>query len=221
VWFGWIVVANPLTGWWGKNKKKVIGGGVALVVIWGFVAANGNPKTTDELIPDRLASKGRELRVHADKKAKDPMPLVLVLHDDNTSATSVENDSKVASLADRKHFAVAFPEAVGGTWRVDGQGPDAQYLRDVVTYVSQDWTAIDPARVYIWGFGEGARMALAVACAGPTEFAAIGVVGQFDPEPGPTCRDRVPEARVAEPSWDNKVTDSLWKFSAKITRIGG
>ncbi|ORT47113.1 plasmid partitioning protein, partial [Frankia sp. KB5] len=74
---------------------------------------------------------------------------------------------------------------------------------------------VDPNRVYVWGIGEGARLALTAACApGKPEFAAVGVVGQFDPEPGPTCQDRVPEGRAPEASWDRKVSETLWKFSS-------
>ncbi|MBX6390812.1 MAG: plasmid partitioning protein [Frankia sp.] len=209
-----------LTKWWGANKKKVLIGGIVIVVIWAWANGGSGPDTKVETIPDRYASADREVRVHAEKDADEPLPLVLVLHDNNTAAETLERDSDASRIADRRDFAVVYPEAVGGTWRVDPNGPDAQYLRDVVSYLAEEWTAIDPNRVYVWGIGEGARLALAVGCADGSQFAAIGVVGQFDPEPGPNCEDRVPSARIREAAWDEDVTKDLWDFSKDVTRAG-
>jgi polyhydroxybutyrate depolymerase len=214
------VVSNPLAGWWDKNKTKVLVAGAAILVVFVFVSFGDSPKTERVAIPKGYPSVDRELLVHAPKDPKSPVPLVLVLSDDNMDVKTIERESKASKLADRRHFAVAYPEPVAGTWRVDDpSGADAQYLRDVVRYLAEKRTAVDPDRVYVWGLGEGARMALTVACANrPPVFAAVGVVGQFDPEPGPTCRDRVPEARVASTGWSNDVTTKLWNFSKNQRR---
>src|SRR5262249_51174886 len=160
--------------------------GVAIVVVWGFLATRHSPKTERVTIPHGYASADRELLVHAPKDPRSPVPLVLVLPDDSMDASTLERESKASKLADRRHFAVAYPEPVAGSWRVDEpNGADAQYVRDVVRYLSEKRTAVDPDRIYIWGIGEGARLALRVACgSGPPGFASVGVVGQFDPEPG-------------------------------------
>ncbi|ETA03622.1 plasmid partitioning protein [Frankia sp. CcI156] len=216
MWFGWTVVSNPLAGWWGKNKRTVLIVGVVIVVVWGYLGTRDRPKTQRVSLPGDYASAGRELLVQAPSDPANPLPLVLILHDDNADAKSLDRQSDAGKLANSRDFAVAFPEAVGGTWRIDGpEGADVRYLRDVVRFVSTKRTKVDPNRVYVWGIGEGARLALTAACApGKPEFAAVGVVGQFDPEPGPTCQDRVPEGRAPEASWDRKVSETLWKFSS-------
>ncbi|MBL7499638.1 hypothetical protein I6A84_37840 [Frankia sp. CNm7] len=212
------MAANPLTTWWGKNRKTVIIAGVVIIVLYGCLKSGGAADTQEREIPNRYASEGRVLQVHAQRNAKDPLPLVIVLPDNNTKTKTFETDSEVSDLANQKDFALVYAEPVGGEWRVDPAGADAQYLKDIITYVSNDWTAIDPARIYIWGLGEGARQALAVACANPGQFAAIGVVGQFAPDPGPDCGAQVPTAREREASWDEEVSKRLWSFSENKIR---
>ncbi|MEX5632947.1 plasmid partitioning protein [Parafrankia sp. FMc2] len=215
MWFGWIVASNPLAGWWGKNKKNVIIVGVALVAVWWLVAGRGRPEVEQVDIPDDYPSAGRELRVQAPSDPDEPLPLVIILHDDNADAKSLEEASDASSLASRRDFALAFPEAVAGTWRLDDpNGPDLQYLRDVVRFMDEERTDVDLDRVYVWGIGEGARLALLAACGpGDPVYAGVGVVGQFETEPGPTCDAVTPHGRVAETAWDDDVTDALWDFS--------
>lgn len=211
-------VANPLSSIWSKNRRTIIIAVVVIVVL--YVVAHGGKatKTTEQELPDSYASKGRVVLVHAKKKSKSPVPLVIVLSDDNTKTKVFETDTGVSTLADRKQFALVYPELLNGTWAVGSSGADAQYLQDVISYVSDHWTKIDPSRIYIWGLGEGGRLALAVACANPTKFAAIGVVGQFDPQPGPNCANQVPTDRENSAAWDDKVSSRLWSFSSNKTR---
>ncbi|ONH22084.1 PHB depolymerase family esterase [Pseudofrankia asymbiotica] len=212
------MAANPLTSWWGKNRKAVVIAVVAIFVLYLFAHGSGSAKTSEKDMPSRYESKGRVLLVHAKRNSKKAVPLVLVLPDNNTKTKVFETDSGASKLADRKNFALVYPEPVAGEWQVDSAGSDAQYLMDIVTYMSEDWTAIDPKRVYIWGLGEGARLALALACANPTKFAAVGVVGQFDPDPGPNCQDQVPIDRERQASWDDDLSGNLWSFSQSKSR---
>lgn len=216
MWFRGTVAANPLAGWWGKNKRTGYIVAAVVVVLWVFIQHDSGPKTKRDAIPKGYGSSGRELYVHAPGSPRKPIPLVLILHDDNTSARTFDHDSKAGSVANEKTFAVAYPEAVGGTWRIDGpDGPDARYIRDVIDYVSTKKSKIDPNRIYIWGVGEGARLALTAVCsAGTPAFAVVGVVGQFTQEPQSPCAGRVPVERVAETDWDKKVSETLWKASS-------
>lgn len=215
MWFGWIVVSNPLAGWWDKNKKKAIIAGVAVVVLWAFLATRDRTETEAVAIPEGYASADRELLVHAPAEPDNPLPLVIVLHDNNSDASAIERESDASSLSDRRDFALAYPEAVGGTWRIDPpDDADVQYVRDVIRFMDSERTDVDLNRIYVWGIGEGARLALTVACSSADpRVAAVGVVGQFDPEPQPTCEDRVPHGRVLQTGWDDDVTDTLWEFS--------
>jgi polyhydroxybutyrate depolymerase len=212
------VAANPLTAWWGKHSKTVIIAVVAIFALYLFAHGSGSAKTSEKDMPTRYESKGRVLLVHAKRNSKKDVPLVLVLPDNNTKTKVFETDSGVSKLANRKNFALVYPEPVAGEWQVDATGPDAQYLMDIITYMSEDWTAVDSKRVYIWGLGEGARMALTLACANPTVFAAVGVVGQFDPDPGPDCQNQIPIDRERKGSWNDDLSSDLWDFSVNKSR---
>ncbi len=218
VWFGCLVVSNPLKAGkqlWTKNRRRVLIIGAVLVVAWVFVSRSGNPDTERAKIPAGYASAGRELAVHADSSPSRPLPLVLVLHDDNSDASTIEKASKASMLADRRGFAVVYPEAVGSEWRLDDpQGADVQYLRDVVRYVSRERSKIDPSRIYIWGAGEGGRAALMVACGAlgnDQKFATVGVVGPVGQ--APSCPSEVHVRHVEETKWNESTTRDLWDFS--------
>jgi polyhydroxybutyrate depolymerase len=217
VWFGWIVASNPLKKQTDKinawvKKNRIIVGVVGALVVYFLVKGCGS-ETVSKTIPDGYASAGRQLYVNAPDQSK-PRPLVLVLHDDSSSASEIERSSEASKVAGRKNFVVAYPEAVGGTWRAaDPRGADAQYLRDVVQYVSQEYK-IDSKRVYVWGLGEGAKLAEEVACAGTDRvFAAVGFVGRFDGELGRDCPPEVGKKLISQDSWDRKVTNDLWDES--------
>jgi polyhydroxybutyrate depolymerase len=211
-------VANPLSDWWKKNSRTAVIAAVVIAVLWTFAHGSGSAKTTEKELPDKYASKGRLVLIHAKKNSKSALPLVLVLSDDNTKTKVFETDSGASPLADRKHFALVYPEPVASQWQVDPNGADAQYLKDIISYLSTDWTKVDSRRVYIWGLGEGARLALAMACANPDQFAAVGVVGQFDPDPGPNCDTQVPTDRERVATMDKNASARLWTFSSNKTR---
>ncbi|AEH11602.1 hypothetical protein FsymDg_4349 [Candidatus Protofrankia datiscae] len=220
MWFGCLVVSNPLKAGkqlWAKNRKRVLIIGAVLVVAWIYVSRSGNPDTERAKIPTGYLSAERELTVHADADPGKPLPLVLVLHDDNSDAGAIEKITEASTLADRRDFAVVYPEAVDGEWRLDDpQGADVQYLRDVVRYVSQERSKIDQSRIYIWGLGEGGRAALAVACAAPDnglKFVAVATVGSVGQSP--SCS---PETHVqhVDGAWNERITRALWDFSRQF-----
>lgn len=210
------MASNPLAGWWGKNKRTVYIVAAVIIVLWVFIGTNGGTKTKRVTMPKDYGSAGRELLVHAPGHPKKPIPLVLILHDDNVTAKSLDHDSRAGSVANDEDFAIAYPEAVGGLWRIGGpDSPDAQYIRDVIAFVADKKSKIDPNRVYIWGVGEGARLAQTVVCGGGKPiFAEVGVVGQFTQEPQSPCPGRAPQDRVAETKWNRKVSETLWKASS-------
>ncbi len=225
MWFGCVVVSNPLkTGkeLWAKNRRRVLIIGAVVVVALVYVAHLNKPRTERAKIPKGYVSEGRELEVHAKARPDKPLPLVLVLHDDINinNAAAIEKVTKASKLADLKDFAVVYPEALASTWQVDDpRRIDMQYLRDVVQYVAKERSRIDLSRVYIWGLGEGGSAALAAACEAPAPgqkplFAAVGVVGTVK-EP-PSCPSQVQRRSVNGMNWDENTTRQLWDFSEAL-----
>jgi polyhydroxybutyrate depolymerase len=84
-------------------------------------------------------------------------------------------------------------------------------------FMADDYTKIDLSRVYIWGFGEGGRLAAEVACEeSPRRFAAVGAVGRFDPVTGPRCADDMPHDWITVEDWNEDTTKALWTFSKEF-----
>ncbi len=223
VWFGCLVASNPLKAGkelWSKNRRRVLVAAGVVVVALAYGHHSPEVKTERAEIPAGYESAGRELAVHAEAKPEKPVPLLLVLHDDESDAATIEKDSKVSALADQQKFALVYPEAVASTWQTNGQ--DARYLWDVVRYVAKERSNIDMSRIYIWGAGEGGRLALTVAC-GPLDpaqqplFTAVGTVNTVGPLPACPSRVHVKSVALAPGrKWNEATTSELWKFSKDI-----
>ena len=93
------------------------------------------------------------------------------------------------SLAEARHFLVAYPDGTGGRfglntdWNAgeccgnaqrDGVD-DVGFLRALIADVSARWP-VDRRRVYVAGFSDGARMAYRAACEMAGEVAAVAAV---------------------------------------------
>ena len=90
-----------------------------------------------------------------------PIPLVVLLHGAGGSAQGVYR--RIFGEADSVGFAVLIPDSRGPTW--DGirgfYGPDIAFI-DSALKVTFSRVTIDPARVIISGFSDGASYALAI-----------------------------------------------------------
>jgi polyhydroxybutyrate depolymerase len=116
---------------------------------------------------------------------KTPLPLVILLHGSDMSAADMHDLTAMDSLADARHFFVAYPQGVGsptdwnaGTCCGDPQSAntdDIAFIKAVIADVSAKLT-VDPKRIYVGGFSDGARMAFRVACQMSDKIAAVAAV---------------------------------------------
>lgn len=133
--------------------------------------------------------------VHVPETLDGPAPLVLALHPLSGSAAQVQALSGWDELADNEGFVVVYPDGVGGSWNageccgaaVQQQVDDVAFLTAVLDQVEASLD-IDPDRVYVTGFSNGAMMSYRLACE-TGRFAALAPVGGdlrvpcADPEP--------------------------------------
>jgi polyhydroxybutyrate depolymerase len=116
-----------------------------------------------------------------------PRPLLVALHPLNGSAARFEQTSGLDRGAATDGVVVAYPDGLGRSWdagtccgyavrhRVDDVGFVARVVADVARRVS-----IDPARVAVTGFSNGALMSYRLACERPDLFrAAVAVAGDM------------------------------------------
>jgi phospholipase/carboxylesterase len=103
----------------------------------------------------------REAILYVPKSANPPMPLLMFLH----GATQSADDMAwyLDSVPDETGVAILAPNAGATTWDAitDSFGPDVEFLNRALERVFET-VAVDPARMAIGGFSDGATYAIAL-----------------------------------------------------------
>jgi len=117
-------------------------------------------------------------------KVRPPKPaLLLVLHGWKGSGAEIERRTRFRfdRLADRDGFVVAYPDALDGQWRSGHRGEtttsqdDVGFLSALIDTLSRQY-GVDPRRIYVTGFSNGASMTYRLACERSDRIAAIAPV---------------------------------------------
>jgi predicted esterase len=106
--------------------------------------------------------RGRDATLHLPPNAAGaPLPLLVLLHGAGGSGEGVLR--RVAAAADEAGVGVLAPDSRGSTWDAirDSFGADVVYVNRAVQRVF-DTVPIDPARVAVGGFSDGATYALSL-----------------------------------------------------------
>lgn len=122
------------------------------------------------------------------KFGSEPLPIVFFLHGAGGSAEQAARTYGWVEKANQEHFFVAFPEglAMGSdkgpfhVWR-DGRGSIPSRVNDVFFFEEllnklQTVLPIDPRRIYVTGFSNGAGMTFTLGAHFPDRIAAIAPV---------------------------------------------
>ncbi|HEU4699128.1 MAG TPA: PHB depolymerase family esterase [Gemmatimonadales bacterium] len=101
-----------------------------------------------------------------------PAPLVVMLHGAGGDAPNVLG--ALAGLADRHGLLLLLPDSRGPTWDViaGGWGPDVAFLDRALSAVFEEY-AVDPARLAVAGFSDGASYALSLGLANGDLFTHV------------------------------------------------
>lgn len=101
-----------------------------------------------------------------------PTPLLIMLHGAGASASDVM--PMVAGSADTHGVLVAAPDARGSTWDLiqRGYGPDVAFLDRMLDRLFGAYS-VDPARIAIAGFSDGASYALSLGLGNGALFSDI------------------------------------------------
>ena len=143
-----------------------------------------------------------DARLPPDYDKNSPAPLLLVLHAGAGSASRMEYISGWTEVGIARGYIVVYPEGVDGDWN-DGRNvrytraarehvDDVGFLNEVIARMSERYS-IDPARIYLTGYGSGGMMALRYACAESAKLAAVAVLDATLPqEAAQWCEVRSP-----------------------------
>jgi polyhydroxybutyrate depolymerase len=103
------------------------------------------------------------------------VPLLLSLHGAGSNGFEDEYFTGWSQFADANNFIVAYPDAQGypsGVWDpYTSASPDVSFVRQVVDDISVTW-CVDPHRVHVDGWSNGAVMSQRVACDAADKFAS-------------------------------------------------
>ena len=150
---------------------------------WGLWDGNKNRKTSS--IADGMPTRRMEYWLYLpDGVKKTSMPLLVMLHGCEQSATQFAQGSRMNALALKKGFAVLYPQQSAASdshrcWRwyqraaQQGQG-EAKLIAALIAQV-QARHSLDVSRTYIAGLSAGAALATSVALHYPELIAAVGL----------------------------------------------
>jgi polyhydroxybutyrate depolymerase len=136
-----------------------------------------------ESIDENKVQRSYIVRVPTGYDHKRPLPLVMFLHGWTGSAKLSEAHTGMGKEADKGHFLLVLPDGLGkpqgwncGFLNLGAKGvDDVQFLTDVLDAVGKK-VKVDPSRVYVAGYSNGAMMAYVMGSKLSTRIAAIGVV---------------------------------------------
>lgn len=127
------------------------------------------------------------------------LPMVVDLGDYGSSPSTRAAQSQLAQLGSSEHFIVVTPAALGdlSQWnvtRAESQPDDVEFVGNLVQHVSES-VCVDPNRVTVVGYGDGAHLAAVLACERSDRIAAIVMVaGAYLP---PKCATKRPVSVLA------------------------
>lgn len=116
--------------------------------------------------------------------ATEPMPLVVMLHGCKQTATDIATATRFNALADRKGFAVLYPQQSAAAdahrcwhwYQRDTQqgGGDVALIASLIDRVREQH-GLDASRIYLAGLSAGAALANLIALHHPGLIAAVGL----------------------------------------------
>lgn len=137
------------------------------------------------------------------------LPLLIFLHGAGGSARQAMQQTGLGALAERAGFLAVFPEGLAApqgqeyagiqTWNAwsccgyarDQKADDVGYLAALISRLKADYP-VDPRRVYLAGFSNGAMLASRFALERPGVAAAIAAVAGYLPCDAPAPQEPLP-----------------------------
>lgn len=103
----------------------------------------------------------RDAVLHLPRDTSDPLPLLVLLHGAGSSGANMLR--RIVRFSDDAGIAVLAPDSRAATWDVIREtfGPDIRFIDRALERVFET-VAVDPARITVGGFSDGASYAISV-----------------------------------------------------------
>lgn len=130
-----------------------------------------------------VAGRSYTLRVPAGLTGAE-VPLLLSLHGFGANSSVQESNTGWSTFAGAKNFIVAYPQGSGGpgsgAWDPYTSTADVTFLRQVADDVAATW-CVNPKRIHVDGWSNGAVMSQRAACDAADKFASVTSYGGGTP----------------------------------------
>lgn len=154
---------------------------------------------TEGTVERPLGDSGRYYRLHVPEGLSGTVPLLIDLHGGLETAGFAESQTGWSASADERKFIVAYPQAENNYWDAARDSADVEFIRQVVADVATAY-CVDPLRIYVDGFSNGALMSQRMACDAADLFAATAsLAGTLPTQPFPLAPS-APAGSPCEPS---------------------
>ncbi|MGQ0505567.1 MAG: alpha/beta hydrolase family esterase [Myxococcaceae bacterium] len=194
-------------------KRFLVRAGMVLTIVaaglylyFGYAPSPDEPALTGDLEPGSLNIGGRRRTYHlyAPPSLPKGAPLWIVLHGSTQDGLGIRTFTGIEldALADRRGFAVVYPDGVKGNWndcrQTDTVAARKENVDDVgvlkaLIHELEQKRGIDPKRVYALGYSNGAQMALRLIYQTPGLLAGAALAGAGLPPPANfLCKDDGP-----------------------------
>jgi polyhydroxybutyrate depolymerase len=172
-----------------SKEEKIMATRVTIILLLVLLALqcsnHVNAQTSTHDVEGSVSVDGvlRTYLLHVPPNAKNPMPLVLVLHGGGGRASGISHISGMDSVSDKHGFVVAYPQGFSTVFNDGGSDLAARDPHDDVKFVGQlikdvaKQAPIDENRVFACGFSNGGMMSLRLAIDTPEVLKAVAMVG--------------------------------------------
>jgi polyhydroxybutyrate depolymerase len=183
---GGVLPAPPVVGGRGRTSARVRLLPAFLLAFAAGCAPLDLPFSSHATVHNSTNRSYRLYVPEAVRRAGTPAPLVLALHGAG-SVPDIAVLTRIAAVAEREKFIVAFPQGIGDLWNdnalailAPNVAEDVAFLRGIVDEIGAT-VPVDRARVYAMGMSNGGMMALRLACEAADVFAGVAAVAATMP----------------------------------------
>lgn len=189
----------------------------AVIVLVGWLGARWQARRLPGSVSRMFEYAGRERTYSLHPGSATPKTaLVLLLHGLGGYGEGIERRTRFDTAAEQAGAVVAYPDAIAAQWN-DGwwnsSNDDVGFLRALADALVNEF-GIEPKRVYVAGFSNGAGMAHRLACE-TNRFAAIAAVsGNLSTSVARGCSNGEPVSVLALQGTD----DPMVPYDSELTR---
>jgi polyhydroxybutyrate depolymerase len=172
---GWLSMASA------RIRRRALAAIAAVVAVALGAPADASNDTTGSIV---VGGVNRTYVAHVPAKLGSSVPLLLSFHGHFGTGAGQARLSNFSALSERYGFIVVYPDGISRGWNDGREGSkgadDIGLVKALIADFSRRYP-IDPKRIYVNGFSNGAMFSQYVGCMLANQIAAIAAVSGYMP----------------------------------------